>query len=195
MSPADRKKVVPRFTIFSGKAAPGYHTAKMIIRLINFVAQHVNEDVDTRDYLKVVFVPNYNVSLAEKIIPASDVSQHISLAGTEASGTSNMKFVLNGGLIVGTLDGANIEIMEEVGRENVFIFGVTTDQVTELQHQVHFRHLGMDSGLARVLHALRENLLGYLGDLNQLLDTICNGGDHYLLSVDFQSCTHSVVAI
>ena len=112
LQPEQRKKVVPRTVMFSGKAAPGYHNAKSIIKLINQVASVVNTDADTKSLLKVVFLPNYNVSNAEVIIPASELSQHISTAGTQASGTSNMKFVMNGGLIIGTMDGANVEIYQ-----------------------------------------------------------------------------------
>lgn len=114
MSESDLERVVPHVVIFSGKSAPGYYMAKLVIKLINNVAIVLNADKKTSKYLKLVFIPNYNVSLAEIIVPASDISQHISTAGTEASGTSNMKFVLNGGLIIGTVDGANIEIGEEV---------------------------------------------------------------------------------
>jgi starch phosphorylase len=135
-SPLEKAAIVPRTVLIGGKAAPGYITAKKVIKLINEVARVVNYDNDIKNLLKVVFLPNYNVSNAEVIIPASDISEHISTAGTEASGTSNMKFCMNGGILIGTLDGANIELREEIGHENMYIFGAKVDEISHLRHEV-----------------------------------------------------------
>lgn len=187
MSQEQLANVVPRVVIFGGKAAPGYYIAKLVIKLINNVASVVNSDPQTSQFLKVVFIPDYNVSNAEVIVPASDISEHISTAGTEASGTSNMKFVLNGGLIIGTLDGANIEILEEVGEENIFIFGCLAHQVEDLRHAQRYRRSTIDSRLETVLEAVKSGHFGDYQTLAPLFDTLTAGGDHYLISPDFSS--------
>ncbi|MCP5418993.1 MAG: glycogen/starch/alpha-glucan phosphorylase [Gammaproteobacteria bacterium] len=183
--------VVPRTVIFAGKAAPGYATAKLIIRLINDVGDIINNDPVIGDRLKVVFIPDYDVSHAERIIPAADLSEQISTAGTEASGTGNMKLSLNGALTVGTLDGANIEIRDEVGDENIFIFGLTAPQVEELRQQGYnpwdYYHANPD--LKQVLDMIGS---GYFSDGDQgrfqpIFDTLTHFGDRYLLLADYAS--------
>ncbi|KAK7460678.1 Non-essential glycogen phosphorylase [Stygiomarasmius scandens] len=189
MSPAERKKLNPRVVFFAGKAAPGYYIAKLTIRLIVNVARVINADPDTKDYLSLYFLPDYSVSLAEVLIPASDISQHISTAGTEASGTSNMKFCLNGGLLVGTVDGANIEIAEEVGENNVFFFGHLAPAVEELRYQHVYHPVPIEEkcpALANVLNQVSAGLFGDGGTYEPLLNTI-RQGDYYLLSDDFDS--------
>ncbi len=136
MTPQERAKTIPRTFMIGGKAAPGYENAKRIIKLICGIQRCVNKDKETKDFLKVVFLPNYNVSAAEVIIPAAEISQHISTAGTEASGTSNMKFCMNGCLLLGTYDGANIELAKEIGEENMFIFGAKVEEVEKLKSKV-----------------------------------------------------------
>lgn len=187
MSKEELSRQVPRVVIFSGKSAPGYYIAKLVIKLINSVAEKVNNDPKVGNLLKVVFIPNYNVSLAEVIIPSSDISQHISTAGTEASGTSNMKFVLNGGLILGTVDGANIEIAEEIGEENIWLFGTLASQVDDLRHEQRYHNLKMDPKLRSVLDAISGGMFGEPKIFEPLLATILFNGDYYLISKDFQS--------
>ncbi|KAH7912064.1 glycosyltransferase family 35 protein [Hygrophoropsis aurantiaca] len=189
MTPAERKKVIPRNVFFAGKAAPGYYIAKLTIRLIVNVARIINEDPDTKDYLNLFFLPDYSVTLAEVLIPASDISQHISTAGTEASGTSNMKFCLNGGLLLGTVDGANIEIAEEVGSSNVFFFGHLTPAVEDLRYQHMYHPVPVEEKSPALAHVLNQISAGRFGDggiYEPLLNTI-RQGDYYLLTEDFDS--------
>jgi starch phosphorylase len=181
----------PRTVIFGGKAAPGYRLAKLIIRLINDVADIVNNDPLVRDRLKVVFIPNYDVSNAEIIIPAADLSEQISTAGTEASGTGNMKLALNGALTIGTLDGANVEIRNEVGPENIFIFGLTADEVAQ-QYAAGYSpwvHYDNNAELRQTLDMLRD---GFFSPEDRdrykpVFDQITYHGDHYLLLADYAS--------
>jgi glycogen phosphorylase len=194
--------LVPRTFIFGGKAAPSYAAAKLTIRLINAVAAVVNRDPDVADRIKVVFLANYGVTLAEKIFPASDLSEQISTAGTEASGTGNMKFALNGALTIGTLDGANIEIMEEVGRENIFIFGLTAQGVADLRTRGYNpkEYYNGNAELRRVLDMIAS---GYFSpgtpDLfTPITDSLLNLGDHYMLLADYASyvaCQQEVSAV
>ena len=192
----------PRTVIFGGKAAPGYYMAKLVIRLINDVAAIVNNDPLVRGLLKVVFIPNYDVSSAEIIIPAADLSEQISTAGTEASGTGNMKLALNGALTIGTLDGANVEICNEVGAENIFIFGLTADEVAALRAEGYnpWLHYDGNEELKQSLTMIRD---GYFSpeDTNRfkpVFDSLTSHGDHYLLLADYKSyvaCQEKVGAL
>ncbi len=180
---------VPRVVVFAGKAASAYHMAKQIIHLINNVASVVNNDPRVGNLLKVVFIPNYSVSLAERIIPAADLSEQISTAGTEASGTGNMKFALNGALTIGTLDGANVEILENVGADNIFIFGLTTPQVAATR-AAGYQPRGIAEGnaeLTAVLEAIRDGVFSpeEPGRFQSIYDLLVNWGDHYLLLADY----------
>ncbi|KAJ9481987.1 hypothetical protein VN97_g11465 [Penicillium thymicola] len=195
MSAEEKKKVVPRVSIFGGKAAPGYWMAKTIIHLVNNVADVVNQDPEIGDLLKVIFIADYNVSKAEIICPASDISEHISTAGTEGSGTSNMKFVLNGGLIIGTCDGANIEITREIGEQNIFLFGNLAEDVEDLRHRHFYGDFKLDPQLERVFDAIKDNVFGDKADFSALISSIEEHGDYYLVSDDFNSyiTTHGMV--
>ncbi|MCJ1448055.1 MAG: Non-essential glycogen phosphorylase [Stictis urceolatum] len=187
MSAEERKKLAPRVSIFGGKAAPGYWMAKMVIHLINSVGKVVNNDKDVGDLLKVIFLEDYNVSKAEIITPASDISEHISTAGTEASGTSNMKFVLNGGLIIGTCDGANIEITREIGDSNIFLFGNLAEDVEDLRHAHRFGEHTIDPELNKVFDAIKGGMFGDANSFGALVGSILDHGDYYLVSDDFSS--------
>ncbi|KAF2101360.1 glycosyl transferase [Rhizodiscina lignyota] len=195
MSADERKKLAPRVNIFGGKAAPGYWMAKTVIHLICEVGRIVNADPDVGDLLKVIFLEDYNVSKAEIIVPASDISEHISTAGTEASGTSNMKFVLNGGLIIGTCDGANIEITREVGENNIFLFGNLAEDVDELRHAHLYGTYELEPSLSHVFDAIRSGMFGDAGAFSALVNGIVDHGDYYLVSDDFASyCkTHEMI--
>ena len=183
--------MMPRVVVFAGKAASAYAMAKLVIRLINDVAATINADARVGKLLKVVFLPNYSVSLAETIMPAADLSEQISTAGTEASGTGNMKFALNGALTIGTLDGANVEMRESVGPENIFIFGNTTPEVADIRargYQPREIYEG-NAELKRVLDAIRDGAFspGEPSRYQGIYDALVNWGDHYLLLADYAS--------
>jgi len=182
---------VPRTYVFAGKAAPGYWAAKQIIKLINSVAATVNGDPRTQGKLAVVFVPDYRVSVAEKIIPAANLSEQISTAGKEASGTGCMKLAMNGALTMGTLDGANIEIKEEVGDDNIFIFGLTADQIQTMRSRgtYHPWDYYSDPATKRVLDALNSDRFcpGEPGLFRWIFESLLNGGDEYFHLADFPS--------
>lgn len=180
-----RKHFIPKASIIGGKAAPGYYMAKTIIHLVNKVGDVVNNDPEIGDLLKVVFIPDYNVSKAEIITPGSDLSNHISTAGTEASGTSNMKFALNGGLIIGTVDGANVEITREIGEDNIFLFGNLAESVEDLRHKHYYEGVKVPETLGKVFSAIDGGLFGNCDEFRPLLDSIRYHGDHYLVTDDF----------
>jgi starch phosphorylase len=180
---------VPRTYIFAGKAAPGYWAARQIIKAICSVGSVINNDPRVDGQIKVVFVPDYRVSLAERIIPSADLSEQISTAGTEASGTGNMKLALNGALTIGTLDGANIELRDEVGADNIFIFGLTRDGVQRLRESGSYRPRDLRANnprVKRIFDAFDSNLFGLddAGLLRGITESIFNSGDHYFLIAD-----------
>ncbi|HCC07738.1 MAG TPA: glycogen phosphorylase [Clostridiales bacterium] len=187
--------ITPRTFIFAAKAAPGYHRAKLIIKLINDIAIMINNDETIKGKIKVVFLENYSVSLAEKIFPASDVSEQISTAGKEASGTGNMKFMLNGAVTIGTLDGANIEIKEEVGDENIFIFGLAADEVVDLRNSntydpwfLYNTNQELRMVLTRLVDgSINKNVDLYKDIYEALLNGNCSHADEYFVLKDFES--------
>lgn len=176
---------VSKLSVIGGKAAPGYYMAKTIIHLVNEVSRVINSDDTIDNLLKVVFIPDYNVSKAEIICPASDLSNHISTAGTEGSGTSNMKFALNGGLIIGTVDGANVEITREIGEDNIFLFGNLAESVEEIRHKHYYEGVSIPQTLAKVFGAIESGQFGNPDDYRPLIESIRNHGDYYLVSDDF----------
>ncbi|KAK9092700.1 hypothetical protein Syun_027611 [Stephania yunnanensis] len=185
MEKSDRMKVVPRVCIVGGKAAPGYEIAKKIIKLCHAVAETINNDPDVGDLLKLVFIPDYNVSVAELVIPGSDLSQHLSTAGHEASGTGSMKFLMNGCLLLATSDGSTIEIIEEIGNDNMFVFGAKVDEVPALREMKS--SLKAPLQFARVVRMVRDGYFGHKDYFESLCNTVENGGDFYLLGNDFMS--------
>jgi starch phosphorylase len=182
----------PRTVIFAGKAAPSYHKAKLIIKLINSVGAVVNSDPRVGDQLKVAFISNYSVSLAERIIPAADLSEQISTAGTEASGTGNMKFALNGALTIGTLDGANIEIREEVGADNIFIFGMTAEEAEyekKCKSRKPWQIYENNPAVREIIDTLAGGAFsnGNTELFRPLVDDLLSENDSYLLLLDLES--------
>ena len=182
--------ITPRTFFFGGKAAPGYYMAKLIIKLINSVGDVVNNDPDVRDRLKVVFLPDYNVTFGQRVYPAADLSEQISTAGKEASGTGNMKFSLNGALTIGTLDGANVEMREEVGAENFFLFGLKTEEVYQLKAQGYnpWNYYNSNPELKAVIDLIDSGFFchGDAGLFKPLVDNLLYD-DPYLLLADYQS--------
>ncbi len=190
---------VPRTVVFAGKAAPGYVMAKGIIKLINNVATVVNADESIRGKLKVVFLPDYDVSLAQRIMPAADLSEQISTAGMEASGTGNMKLSLNGALTIGTLDGANIEICEQVGPENIFIFGLQAPEVAELRQRGYSpeTYVRSDPDLARTLQLIDSGHFtpGNIADGKPIVERLLSEGEPYCVLADFAAYAKAQAAV
>jgi starch phosphorylase len=186
----DTKNWTKRCVLIGGKAAPGYQMAKLIIKLINSVARVVNNDLDADERLKVAFLPNYRVTAMEVIAPGTDLSEQISTAGKEASGTGNMKFMMNGAVTIGTLDGANIEILEEVGESNFFLFGLTSEKVEEARH--HYmpnRIIDHDQDFKRVMQLLESGYFNQFepGIFDPIIESIRNPYDPWMTAADFRS--------
>ncbi len=181
--------IVPRTFIIGGKAAPGYAMAKLIIKLIHQIAGVINSDAQVNEKIKVVFLPNYRVSLAEKIIPAANLSEQISLAGTEASGTGNMKFQLNGAVTIGTLDGANVEILEEAGKDNIFIFGLTAEEVEQRRPLYSpWDVYNADDEIRRAVQMIERDFFSMMepGIFRPITRSLLEGGDYYMLLADLR---------
>jgi len=186
----DTQNWTKRCVLIGGKAAPGYFMAKRIIKLINNVASVINHDPDVGDKLKLVFLPNYRVSAMEKICPGADLSEQISTAGKEASGTGNMKFMMNGALTIGTLDGANIEIREEVGEENFFLFGLTEEQVEEMRkHYLPQAIIDADPDLQKVIKLIECGHFNQFEDgiFDPIIASLKSPNDPWMTIADFRS--------
>jgi len=183
--------IQPRTLLFAGKAAPGYTMAKLHIKLINNVAEIINNDPEVHDKLKVLFLPDYSVSLAEKMIPAANLSEQISTAGMEASGTGNMKFALNGALTIGTLDGANIEIKEQVGDDNIFIFGLTVDDIEEIHADGYNpqKVYENDEELKQVIDQIHEGFFSPEDPelFHPITNALLNQGDYFMVLGDYRN--------
>merc|ERR1719189_2325374 len=178
-SPSQRGQFQKRVCLIGGKAAPAYVNAKTIIKLVGNISKVINGDPDVSPYLKVGFVPNYSVTVAQYICPASDISEHISTAGTEASGTSNMKFVMNGGLIIGTMDGANVEIREDCGADTMFIFGCLEDEIPNIKKRAMEGHYPIDPRMQEVFDVIKRDDLSLNDEKAHakfcgLIDKLCN---------------------
>ena len=186
MSYDEKQRLTKRVTFFGGKAAPGYALAKNVIKLINMIANVVNNDGDVNQYYKIVFLPDYKVSAAQIIIPAADISQHISTAGMEASGTSCMKFVMTGSIIIGTHDGANIEIADKIGEDHIYFFGKKVDEVARIREEMrNGKKDYLGSRLKECFDAIYNNRFGNTQFMHDYITGIINGGDYYLACHDF----------